>query len=1203
MKFTLLSILFFITGVAHAANYYVDASTTLATQNGSLANPWKSMSQVNSNMSLFQPGDVISFKRGGTYPGQLTVNRSGTSTSPITFTAYGTGNAPIFSGTGSRINNVFYVLSRSYIVFDGLNVTDPSLSPTDRTQQCNIERAFYIDGTSSNVTIQNCSISLVGIGVFFYAGNNKLHNCTIENLRMVVNTNNGGYDDYGANPVVISSANNTITNNRFQDCWANSYDFTYDGGAIEFYGPNTNNNFVGYNTMINNNGLVEFGSGSGGTSTGNVFAYNKLINNGGICFINNTGNFAITVSNLQFYNNVIVETVVQRLYDNWMLSVTTASSASNIVTLKNNIFWLTTGIDVARSGQFTGSQLVHEDNIYRLGTNSVLNFTAHNSELTTTATNIFTNVTATNPASWDFLPPSGSPAIDFGQNVGMAKDFAGNVVPSVPNAGILESNSTATPLSVTSTSGTIACNGGTTTVTVAATGGTAPFTGAGTFTVGAGTYTYSVTDANGLVGNTTITVTQPNVLAASLTAGSITAFGGTTSITVTGSGGTGAYSYKLNSGTYQTSNVLSNVRAGNHTVTVKDAAGCTVVRTLIVTQPASASMTVTATAGAAISCNGGTTTVTVAASGGTAPYTGTGTYSVGAGTYSYSVTDASYSVKTVSITVSQPTAIAATVTTGTINVFGGTTSASVSASGGSNPYTYKLNNGNYQSSANFTGIAAGSHTITIRDNKGCLLVKSFTLTQPANTSLTVNATAGTILCNGGTTTVVVTASAGTAPYTGTGTFTVGAGTHTFNVTDAGGITRSKTVTISQPSALNMNLSSGTITSYGGLTTITASVTGGTGAYQYKKNSGSYQSSNVFGNINAGTHTITVKDANGCTRSVDITITQPASSPLTVTATAGAILCNGSTTTVTVAASGGLPPYTGTGTFTVGAGTYTYSVTDENGTLRSTTITIAQPAALTATTSAGTIATYGGTTSVTVTAGGGYTPYNYKLNNGTYQTSNVLTGVTGGTHTVTVRDAKGCTVTKTITIQQPLQILLVTKTDNTCRDRWDGTITVSAAGGTAPYVYQIDNWGYGSTSTFINLGPFTYTLRAKDATGAISTMSVTILASNIRCTGNGRSSQQSENLITSVTETANNPWSIHAFPNPSTDLFKLIIQGSENEAVFITVMNTEGRIVERISRPANGLQTISFGKQLMAGAYFVKVQQGKQQQTIKVVKSN
>jgi hypothetical protein len=229
----------------------------------------------------------------------------------------------------------------------------------------------------NNVIIKNCSISLAGVGVYLVGGNNTIDNCTIENLRMVVNTNDGGYDDYGANPVVVSSSNNNITNNRFLSCWANSYDFGYDGGAVEFFGPNTNNNFVGYNIMSDNNGLVEFGSSNGGSSTGNKFVYNKLINNGSLFYINNSGPFAITVSNLQFYNNVIVETVAQRLFESYLGSMAASSSTAGIVVLKNNIFWLSTGIDVARSGQLTGVQMVHEDNILQTGNRKCIELYRH----------------------------------------------------------------------------------------------------------------------------------------------------------------------------------------------------------------------------------------------------------------------------------------------------------------------------------------------------------------------------------------------------------------------------------------------------------------------------------------------------------------------------------------------------------------------------------------------------------------------------------------------------------------------------------------------------------------------------------------------------------------------------------------------------------------------------------------------------------
>src|SRR6185436_19124704 len=165
------------------------------------------------------------------------------------------------------------------------------------------------------------------------------------------------------------------------------------------------------------------------------------------------------------------------------------------------------------------------------------------------------------------------------------------------------------------------------------------------------------------------------------------------------------------------------------------------------------------------------------------------------------------------------------------------------------------------------------YTFTVTDARGCTASASVTITEPA--LLIASASAGTIACGGGTTSVTVTASGGTAPYNGTGSFTRGAGSYTFIVTDA----------------------------------------------------------------------------NGCTASASVTITEP--TLLVSSASAGTIACNGGTTSVTVTASGGTTPYSGTGSFTRGAGTYTFTVTDANGCTASATVTITEPALLVASASAGT----------------------------------------------------------------------------------------------------------------------------------------------------------------------------------------------------------------------------------------------------------
>src|SRR5205823_1041405 len=179
----------------------------------------------------------------------------------------------------------------------------------------------------------------------------------------------------------------------------------------------------------------------------------------------------------------------------------------------------------------------------------------------------------------------------------------------------------------------------------------------------------------------------------------------------------------------------------------------------------------------------------------------------------------------------------------------------------------------------------------------------------------------------------VTASGGTAPYSGTGTSTHIAGSYTFVVTDANGCTASTSITITQPTALSASRSSDLIACNGGTTTVTVTAAGGTAPY-----SGTGTSTH-----GAGSYTFVVTDANGCTASTSITITEP--SILSAFSSAGTIACFGGTTTVTVTAAGGTLPHSGTGNFTRGAGTYTFTVTDTRGCTASTSITITQPPVL------------------------------------------------------------------------------------------------------------------------------------------------------------------------------------------------------------------------------------------------------------------
>src|SRR5262245_44264361 len=468
----------------------------------------------------------------------------------------------------------------------------------------------------------------------------------------------------------------------------------------------------------------------------------------------------------------------------------------------------------------------------------------------------------------------------------------------------------AVTLSLTKTD--VSCNGGSDgSVTATFGGGTGPYTASidgGAFaaatspktfsSLSAGSHSVTVKDANGCTKSDSITVNQSSAVTLSLTKADVSCNGGSDgSVTATFGGGTAPYMIKLDAGAFAAAGAspqtFSGLSAGSHTVTVKDANGCTASKTITITEP---TKLVASSSATPILCNGGDSTVTVSASGGAAPYTGTGTFTKKAGTYTFNVTDANGCTASTTVTITEPTKLVASSSATPILCNGGDSTVTVSASGGAAPYT---------GTGTFTK-KAGTYTFNVTDANGCTASTTVTITEP--TKLVASSSATPILCNGGDSTVTVSASGGTAPYTGTGTFTKKAGTYTFNVTDANGCTASTTVTITAPTKLVASSSATPILCNGGDSTVTFSASGGAAPYTTPRTS----------TQKAGTYTFNVTDANGCTASTTVTITEP--TVLTASSSATPILCNGGSSTVTVSASGGTAPYTGTGMFSRTAGT-------------------------------------------------------------------------------------------------------------------------------------------------------------------------------------------------------------------------------------------------------------------------------------------
>ncbi|TPD69941.1 T9SS type A sorting domain-containing protein [Flavobacterium microcysteis] len=680
------------------------------------------------------------------------------------------------------------------------------------------------------------------------------------------------------------------------------------------------------------------------------------------------------------------------------------------------------------------------------------------------------------------------------------------------------------------------CNGGSNgTATVAPTGGTPPYTyswapsggSAATATgLSAGAYTVTVTDNVGCTATRNFSVFQPSALGGTASKTDVSCNGGnngTASVAPTGGTPPYTYSWAPSGGVAATATGLAQ---GTYTVTVTDNNGCQMTRTVTVNQPANALSAATGGNKTDVSCNGGNNgTATVAPTGGTTPYSyswapsgGTNATAIGlgVGTYTVTVTDFNGCQATRTYTINQPAAALGGIITKTdVSCNGGNNgTATISASGGTTPYSYSWSPSG-GTNATATGLGTGTYTVTITDFNGCQITRTTTVNQPA-AALGGTISKTDINCNGGANgTATVSITGGTTPYSyswapsgGTNATATGlaTGTYTVTVTDFNGCQITRTTTVNQPATAISAATGGGKTDVscngGSNGTATVAPTGGTPPYTYSWAPSGGTAATATG-LAAGTYTVTVTDNNSCQATRTFTINQPATA-LGGTISKTDVSCNGgSNGTATVSATGGTPSYTyswapsgGTAATATGlaAGTYTVTVTDANACQITRTVTVNQPA------SALSAATGGGKTDVSCNGGangtatvaptGGTTPYSYSWApvGGTNATA---TGLTAGTYTVTVTDFNGCQATRTYTINQPTALGgTASKTDVSCNGGSNGTASVSVTGGTPSYTYSWAPSG-GSAATATGLAAGTYTVTVTDANACQITRTVTV----------------------------------------------------------------------------------------------------------------
>jgi hypothetical protein len=284
----------------------------------------------------------------------------------------------------------------------------------------------------------------------------------------------------------------------------------------------------------------------------------------------------------------------------------------------------------------------------------------------------------------------------------------------------------------------------------------------------------------------------------------------------------------------------------------------------------------------------------------------------------------------------------------------------------------------------------------------------------------------------------------------------------------------------------------------------------TGTYTYSLNGGSFQTSNTFSNLAAGSYSIVAKNQNGCT-SAPMAVVLGSVDPclgvtITVTTTSIAPTIGQSNGSITATASpSGTYTYSINGVNfqasnifnTLAAGTYTITAKNTNGCIGSTQVTLVGTNPCTGVTinvtNTPSNPTNGANGSITASASGGTSPYTYSLSGGAYSSTSTFSALSSGAYTVTAQDANGCSSTATaVSLACPPVSASGTPTSSRANCA-NNSIVCAGANGVAPYTYSINGTTFQSTTTFTPLAGGTYTITVKDTKGCSATGSVTINA--------------------------------------------------------------------------------------------------------------
>ncbi len=639
-----------------------------------------------------------------------------------------------------------------------------------------------------------------------------------------------------------------------------------------------------------------------------------------------------------------------------------------------------------------------------------------------------------------------------------------------------------------------------------------------------GDYFVEIIDANGCSDSSFVTIRDTSVFTISLTDTNHVSCEGLCdgSVIVTPNQGTYPYTYLWSDSVGNLDSTAINLCAGPINVTVTDDAGCVRFASVNIEEP---NELMGVSEYIEPNCNGDSNGIAwVSVSGGSTPYSHSWSskslqdtlYNIIAGVYVDTIIDANGCSDTVSVNVTEPELLVSNIDSFNIRCFGSSDgSAWVSPSGGTKPYSYLWNDSLASTSDSLSDLDTGIYTIIINDFKGCSLADSINIVQPPLLVSIISDTSHVACyCSG---TAKVSSSGGTSPISylwndpdnqsDSLAINLCAGSYEVALTDANGCLDTAYVNIRDTSGFFTSISDSTmIGCYGDCNgKAVAMAKNGVQPYDFTWDDPAVTNDSLVTGLCAGSYTVTISDAIGCTHIQSVTIVQSDSLVTAVSDTN--ISCNGACDgSVKVDVYGGVSPYfykwndednsTEEYLDSLCIGQYILEVTDNKGCSKKDTISLVEPPEITAFINPfNHISCFGeNDASLTAMPAGGVSPYTYLWNDG--DTNKVISERGPGSYSVIISDSLNCSDDTSVVILEPIKLSTsITDTNHLlCRSIASGSATVTPSGGTKPYSYDwYDAPSSQTDSTANNLFAGTYHVEVTDANGCSDTAQVTITA--------------------------------------------------------------------------------------------------------------